>query len=418
MTTAIMVAIVLLFSFLYLNGVVTAEDSSCACQEEVNKALIQSLKGCTDALTAIEECDKEPTIFNQAKKVKMEAQAIAAATSCECAKKVTEALTKSLKSCVEAISESISCGGPNPSASTAIPPTSTTPAASPSSTAVPPTTSSVVSPSSTTVVPTSFTPSPSPSPPAKPTSCKEILEKDPTSPTGLYTLYDPITEEEYEVMCIMTSDWCGNIPGWTVLLYSNICPKGFFLKDSQIGKICVRPPSESGGCVSINVLTHNIQYDRVCAGVGALQIGTPDGISGPNRPGTIDDAYVDGISVTHGKSPRKHIWTFMGSSSEKKPICPCATGSTVKVPHFIGNNYFCESGNPDETAVPGKVYPADELWNMHDCNGVEASCVRENNFGYAVLPSSTTDEIELRVCSDEATSDEDFALNFFAVLIY
>ena len=143
----------------------------------------------------------------------------------------------------------------------------------------------------------------------------------------------------------------------------------------------------------------------------------PDGISGPNRPGSIDDAYVDGISITHGKSPRKHIWTFMGSSSEKKPICPCATGSTVKVPDFIGNNYFCESGNPEETAVSGKVYTTDALWNMFRCNGVEASCCGKdkNSYFYAVLPS---DDIEVRVCSDEATSDEDFALFNIGILEY
>ena len=124
--------------------------------------------------------------------------------------------------------------------------------------------------------------------------------------------------------------------------------------------------------------------------------------------------------MTHGKSPRKHIWTFMGSYSEKKPICPCATGSTVKVPDFIGNNYFCESGNPDETAVPGKVYFTDTLWNMNACNEVEASCCKEgkDDYIYAVLPSSTTDDIEVRVCSDEATSDEDFALGDIGIAIY
>ena len=213
MTTAIMVAVGLLLSLLYLNGVVTAED--CACQEEVNKALIQSLKGCTDALTAMEECNKEPsTVFNQAKKVKMEGQAVGAASSCECAKKVSEALTRSLESCVEALSESMSCGGPNPSVS-------------PSSTAVSPTTSSIAA--SPSIVSTSFTPSPSPSPPAKPTSCKEILKKNPESLTGPYTLYDPITKEEYLVTCLMTSTApCGNVAGWTLVHPSSRnCPKGF-----------------------------------------------------------------------------------------------------------------------------------------------------------------------------------------------
>ena len=214
---------------------------------------------------------------------------------------------------------------------------------------------------------------------------------------------------------------CDNIAGFTQVWFRYLpdnCPEGFVLKWFNGIKRCVRQSSESGGCVSINVPTHNMQYDRVCASMTSYQIGTPDGISGPNRPGSIDDAYVDGVSMTHGKSPRKHIWTFMGSSSEKKPICPCATGSTVKVPDFIGNNYFCESGNPDETAVPGKIYARDVLWNMRNCNEVEASCCRNHGGVYTVLPSSTTDDIEIRVCSDEATSDEDFSLLLSKISLY
>ena len=99
MTTALMVATAgFLLSLLYLNGVVTAGDASCACQEKVNKALIQSLEGCTGALTALEECNKELAL-NEAKEVKAEATG-AATSTCKCAKEVTEALTKSLKSCV------------------------------------------------------------------------------------------------------------------------------------------------------------------------------------------------------------------------------------------------------------------------------------------------------------------------------
>uniref|UniRef100_A0A1X7UMX0 Uncharacterized protein n=1 Tax=Amphimedon queenslandica TaxID=400682 RepID=A0A1X7UMX0_AMPQE len=246
MATAIVVAVGLLLSLLYLNGVATAED--CSCQEKVNKALIQSLKGCTDAFTAMEECNKEPgTVFNQAKKVKMEAQAVGAASSCECAKK----------------------------------------------------------------------------------------------------------------------------------------------------------------------------YDRVCAEISAFQLGTPDGISGPNRPGSIDDAYVDGFSITHRKSPRKHIWTFMGSSSEKEPICPCATGSTVKVPDFIGNNYFCESGNPEKTAKHTVVYIKDVLWDMQKCEGAEAPCCKTKfDRAYAVLPSPTTDDIKVMLCSDEAYSKEDFVLLSIGIAVY
>ena len=383
MTTALMVATAgFLLSLLYLNGVVTAGDASCACQEKVNKALIQSLEGCTGALTAMEECNKELAL-NEAKEVKAEATG-AATSTCKCAKEVTEALTKSLKGCVEALSETISCGGPP------APPSPPAPSPSP------------------------------PPPPAKPTSCKEIYEKNPNSKNGDYTLYDPIAKKEYKTFCFMSKNpYFNNVPGFTLIFEFSFgigdCPKGFVKKNNY----CYRPPSKSGGCVSISVSSRGIKYDRVVTRVFAYQIGTPDGVSGSNRPGSIDEAYVDGVSMTHGKSPRKHIWTFIASSSEKKPICPCSTGSTVKVPDFIGKNYFCESGNPDETAVPGKLYDKDKMWDGQTLKSIEASC-SDSKYGHAyiALPSSTIDDIEIRVCTDEATTDEDIGLNNIDLFVY
>jgi len=40
---------------------------------------------------------------------------------------------------------------------------------------------------------------------------------------------------------------------------------------------------------------------------------------------TIDDVYVDGISLTHGSSPRQHIWTFANALDEVRSqewVCP------------------------------------------------------------------------------------------------
>ena len=215
------------------------------------------------------------------------------------------------------------------------------------------------------------------------------------------------------------NSYFNNVPGFTQIFEFSFgigdCPKGFVKKNNY----CYRPPSKSGGCVSISVPTHGINYGRVCMVVYGVQVGTPDGVSGSNRPGSIDEAYVDGVSMTHGKSPRKHIWTYMASSSEKKPICPCSTGSTVKVPDFIGKNYFCESGNPKETAVPGKLYDKDRMWDGQTLKSIEASC-SDSKYGHAyiALPSSTTDDIEIRVCTDEATTNEDIGLNNIDLFVY
>ncbi len=68
-----------------------------------------------------------------------------------------------------------------------------------------------------------------------------------------------------------------------------------------------------------------------------------------NRP--IDDAYVDGVSLTHGQSPRQHIWTFASAIDEIRSnhnVCPCTRPDypyTGVLPPFIGQDYFCETGN-------------------------------------------------------------------------
>ena len=60
-----------------------------------------------------------------------------------------------------------------------------------------------------------------------------------------------------------------------------------------------------------------------------MQFGSPDGFNVPCRATcTIDDSYVDGVSVIHD-SPRMHIWTYAAGYIEESPsheltsTCPC-----------------------------------------------------------------------------------------------
>jgi len=70
---------------------------------------------------------------------------------------------------------------------------------------------------------------------------------------------------------------------------------------------------------------------------------------------TIEDEYVDGVSLTHGSpGARQHIWTFAAGilESYNPPFhptlfCPCVNGTFP--PSFMGNDYFCESGNSGTT---------------------------------------------------------------------
>ena len=65
-----------------------------------------------------------------------------------------------------------------------------------------------------------------------------------------------------------------------------------------------------------------------------MALGSPESFCPNNRgDATINDPYVDGLSVTHG-TPRQHIWTFVADSTSQ-PIC--------SVPFFVGQDYFCDS---------------------------------------------------------------------------
>ena len=94
-----------------------------------------------------------------------------------------------------------------------------------------------------------------------------------------------------------------------------------------------------------NVLhTIGLDYSHVCGELRGYQLGTPDAFGHYNidKGRTIDDAYVDGVSITYGRSPRKHIWTYaVGVNLGHHPInaCPCSKNSTAIVPPFIGSDH-------------------------------------------------------------------------------
>ncbi len=64
---------------------------------------------------------------------------------------------------------------------------------------------------------------------------------------------------------------------------------------------------------------------------------------------SINSWYVNGVSVTHGPpGSREHVWTFATGYTEDgahPSLCPCAPNgpSRVRVPPFVGQDYFCES---------------------------------------------------------------------------
>ena len=271
-----------------------------------------------------------------------------------------------------------------------------------------------------------------------PISCHEIKNKQPNSPSGVYLLATANDETKY-VYCNM-KELCGSGGGWTRLAYLDMtdstenCPSGFKLYQSGGVRACGRATSSVGSCTSVQFPFNGISYSQVCGRVVGYQYTSPNAvdtiIGNPNAHNDINSYYVDGVSITRG-SPRKHIWTLMAGFHEASFFsnvndgrynCPCSVGSTQNstLQSFIGNDYYCESGNP---ATDGTwqytLYTSDPLWDGKGCGSLEGNCCTAPGLPWfhKVLNTTTTDYLELRVCGDQETTDEDVPVSFYELYV-
>ena len=101
---------------------------------------------------------------------------------------------------------------------------------------------------------------------ALPTSCQNLREQRPNSPSGYYILAG--TSGTYSTYCNMDT-LCGSGGGWTRLAYLDMtdaaqsCPSGFRLYQSGSVRACGRPIS-SASCTSVTFPSNGISYSQVC----------------------------------------------------------------------------------------------------------------------------------------------------------
>ena len=200
--------------------------------------------------------------------------------------------------------------------------------------------------------------------------------------------------------------------GWTKVAHldmtnsSHACPQGWS-SDDENGRLCKR---SSAGCSKALFPTNGVEYSEVCGRVKAYQRGSTEAFEEytVDRSLGLSDHYVDGVVVTHG-SPMKHVWTLAAGVDETKQdntVCPCVTGSTGAVPAFVGQNYFCDTGIDLIDPNRRLLYLDDPLWDGQGC-GPNSDCCTFNNPPYfsASLPLSTCDDLEVRICTDDANED-------------
>ena len=190
------------------------------------------------------------------------------------------------------------------------------------------------------------------------------------------------------------------------------CPDGLRERnDSDIRTCGIN--STTGSCSSLIFKTYSTLYSRICGKINGYQVGTTDAWRGSNI--TIDSNYVDGVSLTYGSNPRRHIWTFVAAHDDiYSETCQCMRPGDSRImasSSFVGMDYFCDTGN--RGGDPSGLFLAnDPLWDGAGCASTSTCCSFNNPLWFhKQLPSATTDDIEMRVCRDESRRNEDIAIS-------
>ena len=225
---------------------------------------------------------------------------------------------------------------------------------------------------------------------------------------------------------------CGGIGGWRRVVYLDmtdphtICPSGWNMT-AYSKRTCGRNSTGYHTCSSATFPVSGGEYNRICGRIKAYQWGGTHGFSSRNynlgHVITIDGAYASGVSVTHG-TPRNHIWTFVAGISEGFPtypgVCPCDATITIRIPPFVGNDYFCESGVNERWSSSRHLafHSNDTLWDGEDCLS-SSTCCSQHNPPYFTkeLPTPTTDDIEARICMFHSLQFENVAVELVELYV-
>ena len=256
-------------------------------------------------------------------------------------------------------------------------------------------------------------------------SCSNILTRNPSSPSGYYWIEAPgqLSKRQY---CDMTLSCGGVTGGWTqvtkldMTISSHQCPTGL-RQITLSGKRTCGITSDSRSCSSVAYPMDILRYSKICGRIRGYQIGSTDAFAFfPHSNPSINDYYVDGVSLTHG-NPRHHIWTFASAVHEVNIYpgskCSCQDGSSTTPPAFVGNDYFCDTGSADSFQF-GTFYGDDPLWDGAGCGSSNMCCSFNNPpWFYKQLPQSTSDNIEMRVCRDQDRKDEDVAVDIIDIYV-
>ena len=250
--------------------------------------------------------------------------------------------------------------------------------------------------------------------------CEEIIENNPQSSNGWYWVRNSSDNSAERVYCYQRGhNFCGE-GVWMRIGYFDMgdnlaeCPEPLE-RFAVNGRWYCRRTAQSCTSVLFSALGKN--YTAVCGMVEGYQCGHVDGFAPSTAFLTPDNFYVEGISITHGSSPRRHLWTYaVGQNANPDPgyslsdQCPCTSeGTSRTLPNFLGNDYYCDSGNPSgDSFIGGHIYP-DRLWDNSGPSCVSNSTCCDNPdqpWFKKKLIQPANEDVEMRWCGNESPTSE------------
>ena len=219
--------------------------------------------------------------------------------------------------------------------------------------------------------------------------------------------------------------WCLDRDSQCEHVYSKQC------LSQRTGKVTTpkscRKKNDSG-CSTTTFNTHDLPYKSICGKIIGYQVNSPDAfypyyhiddqvkINRLLNSVTPDDAYADGVLLSYN-IPREHIWTFTAQSSchtkNNRDGCPCLHDYKRyegKVPLFVGQDFFCETGNYNEN-IEAKTYTSNKLWDGTGCGTFPGGCEGSRDLWFhRKLSFAIKSDLEMRLCLAQGRNDEDLLI--------
>ena len=256
-------------------------------------------------------------------------------------------------------------------------------------------------------------------------SCDDIyqINKANRGVSGLYWINT--TSGIHQVYCNMELQCGGHKGGWTRVVQFDTsqgdpCPTGWTLITTPGAN--PRNVCRSGdfvGCHPTIFTTYNTSFYKICGQVRGYQKGNTNAFQ--TSVESIDEPYVDGVSITLGDL-RKHVWTYatgVSDSSTQDPSrnCPCAAIRGPDPPSFVSDHYYCESGD-EGTRNQDAYYTTDPVWDGLDCS-VSVNCCAHPDMPWFFRQFATAQEtfIEARICRNQEFVNEDTLVEMMELYI-